>query len=144
MLFCKHFHFCRHTLATTTPKSKKLSLIPTLSCLRNVLKGQRSKSKENVVDMAKYNFQDILEPFAKVSEETAKSQYLSVSRYVAGQTTEFRKDSLKSYVGDDGKRDRDSGRYSKQSSGKSSFFFNRKLALTTRYAGCANSILKTC
>lgn len=86
--------------------------------LRNALKVQRSKSKENVMEMAKYNFQDIIEPFTKGNEGTAKSQYLSVSRYVAGQTTEFRKDSLKSYMGDDDKRDRESGRYSKQSSGK--------------------------
>lgn len=78
---------------------------------------QRSKSKENLVDLSRFNLQDILEPFPKASA-SAKSQYLSVSRYVAGQVADFRKNSLRTYMGDK-EEDKDSGRYSKnQSSGK--------------------------
>lgn len=34
-----------------------------------------------------------MEPFAKASAGTVKNQYLSISRYVAGQPSEVRRDS---------------------------------------------------
>lgn len=44
------------------------------------------KSKETKMQLGQYNLQDILEPLVKASGgSTARSQYLSVSRYVAGQ-----------------------------------------------------------
>ncbi|XP_063931085.1 serine/threonine-protein kinase dyf-5 isoform X2 [Zophobas morio] len=50
-------------------------------------------SKENKINLSQYNLQDILEPLAKASAGTARSQYLSVSRYVAGQPSGVRRDS---------------------------------------------------
>ncbi|XP_049818488.1 serine/threonine-protein kinase dyf-5 isoform X2 [Aethina tumida] len=38
-----------------------------------------------------YNLQDLLEPLAKASAGTARSQYLSVSRYIAGQPSGVRR-----------------------------------------------------
>lgn len=48
----------------------------------------------NKFNLGQYNLQDILEPLAKASAGTARSQYLSVSRYVAGQPSGFRRQSL--------------------------------------------------
>lgn len=44
------------------------------------------KSKDTKLQLGQYNLQDILEPLVKASGgSTARTQYLSVSRYVAGQ-----------------------------------------------------------
>lgn len=68
-------------------------------------------SKENKVNLSNYNLQDILEPLAKVSAGTARSQYLSVSRYVAGQPSAKRRNSnLNSIIGTDSSR-KNSGLY---------------------------------
>lgn len=45
------------------------------------------------MNLSQYNLQDILEPLAKASAGTARSQYLSISRYVAGQPSGIRRDS---------------------------------------------------
>ncbi|KAH0815329.1 hypothetical protein GEV33_007462 [Tenebrio molitor] len=69
------------------------------------------KSKENKVSLSQYNLQDILEPLAKASAGTARSQYLSVSRYVAGQPSGVRRDSNISLMSTFSNR-KDSGRFS--------------------------------
>lgn len=56
------------------------------------------KTKESKLNLSHYNLQDILEPLAKASAGTARSQYLSVSRYVAGQPSGVRRDSNVSLV----------------------------------------------
>ncbi|XP_017773663.1 PREDICTED: serine/threonine-protein kinase MAK-like isoform X2 [Nicrophorus vespilloides] len=54
----------------------------------NVTKSNKlNNAKENVVDLKWTSLQDIMEP--KKSVASAKSQYLSVSRYIAGQTTDL-------------------------------------------------------
>lgn len=45
------------------------------------------------MNLSQYNLQDILEPLAKASAGTARSQYLSISRYVAGQPSAVRKEN---------------------------------------------------
>ncbi|XP_068892448.1 serine/threonine-protein kinase dyf-5 isoform X4 [Tenebrio molitor] len=73
------------------------------------------KSKENKVSLSQYNLQDILEPLAKASAGTARSQYLSVSRYVAGQPSGVRRDSNISLMSTFSNR-KDSGRFSNKPS----------------------------
>nr|XP_023012381.1 serine/threonine-protein kinase dyf-5 isoform X2 [Leptinotarsa decemlineata] len=51
------------------------------------------KSKETKINISQLNLQDILEPLAKASAGTARNQYLSVSRYIAGQPSGTRRDS---------------------------------------------------
>lgn len=59
-----------------------------------------TKTKENTLNLSQYNLQDILEPLAKASAGTVRNQYLSVSRYVAGQPSGFRRPSNVSNVDD--------------------------------------------
>lgn len=64
---------------------------------RNKIKAAAAtdQSKENRgVNLSQYNLQDILEPLAKASAGTARTQYLSISRYVAGQPSGIRKESI--------------------------------------------------
>ncbi|KAF2904907.1 hypothetical protein ILUMI_01263 [Ignelater luminosus] len=90
------------------------------------------KSKENLITLKnEYNLQDILKPVNKSAVGTAKSQYLSVSRYVVGQSAGIRRESTISLVGNESRRD--SGMFSKQS-GDASFsplFNNPGLIETT-------------
>lgn len=59
-------------------------------------------SKENKIGLNAYNLQDILEPLAKASAGTARSQYLSVSRYVAGQPSGIRRNNnFNNIIGND-------------------------------------------
>lgn len=69
---------------------------------------------ENRFNLNQYNLQDILEPLAKASAGTVRSQYLSVSRYVAGQPSGVRRDSNISLASAFSNR-RDSKLFSKQS-----------------------------
>ncbi|XP_060535173.1 serine/threonine-protein kinase MAK-like [Cylas formicarius] len=50
----------------------------------DILGKLQAPSKEKL-NLSQYNLEDILEPLAKASAGTARSQYLSVSRYVAGR-----------------------------------------------------------
>ncbi|KAK5642564.1 hypothetical protein RI129_008731 [Pyrocoelia pectoralis] len=79
------------------------------------------KSKENIISRNnKINLQDVLQPSNKGnkgSDTTAKSQYLSVSRYIVGRSSGIRRDSNFSVLGNTHRSDYD---YSKNS-GKSSF-----------------------
>ncbi|XP_064212355.1 serine/threonine-protein kinase MAK isoform X5 [Tribolium castaneum] len=74
------------------------------------------KSKENKINLSQYNLQDILEPLAKASAGTARSQYLSVSRYVAGQPSGVRRDSNISLMSSFSTSRKDSGLYSNKPS----------------------------
>ncbi|XP_018577286.1 serine/threonine-protein kinase dyf-5 isoform X2 [Anoplophora glabripennis] len=67
------------------------------------------KNKETKINLSQYNLQDILEPLAKASAGTARNQYLSVSRYVAGQPSGVRRDSnisLLSNLSNSGRRNK--------------------------------------
>ncbi|KAJ8924581.1 hypothetical protein NQ315_000730 [Exocentrus adspersus] len=67
------------------------------------------KNKEPKVNLSQYNLQDILEPLAKASAGTVRNQYLSVSRYVAGQPSGVRRDSnisLLSNLSNSGRRNK--------------------------------------
>ncbi|XP_031345010.1 serine/threonine-protein kinase MAK isoform X2 [Photinus pyralis] len=76
------------------------------------------KSKENIISRNnKINLQDVLQATNKGSDITAKSQYLSVSRYIVGRSSGIRRDSNFSVLGNTHRSDYD---YSKHS-GKSSF-----------------------
>lgn len=59
--------------------------------------------KETKINLGQYNLQDILEPLAKASAGTARNQYLSVSRYIAGQPSGLRRGSGMNMV--DSRRD---------------------------------------
>nr|CAI5855102.1 unnamed protein product [Callosobruchus analis] len=72
-------------------------------------------TKESKMNLSQYNLQDILEPLAKASAGTARSQYLSVSRYVAGQPSGIRRDSNISLLSNLS-NERRSGVHRKQSS----------------------------
>lgn len=82
-------------------------------CTRSKIKAPAEQSKENRINLSNYNLQDILEPLAKASAGTARSQYLSVSRYVAGQPSSIRRDSNVSMHATNSRKD--SGLFSKQS-----------------------------
>ncbi|KAJ8972224.1 hypothetical protein NQ314_000285 [Rhamnusium bicolor] len=73
------------------------------------------KNKEIKMNLNQYNLQDILEPLAKASAGTARSQYLSVSRYVAGQPSGVRRDSNISLLSNLSNSGRKSGMYNKKS-----------------------------
>lgn len=67
------------------------------------------KAREAKMNLSQYNLQDILEPLAKASAGTARNQYLSVSRYVAGQPSGVRRDSnisLLSNLSNSGRRNK--------------------------------------
>lgn len=71
------------------------------------------KNKEPKINLSQYNLQDILEPLAKASAGTARNQYLSVSRYVAGQPSGVRRDSnisLISNLSNSGRRNKKSSK----------------------------------
>lgn len=71
------------------------------------------KNKETKINLSQYNLQDILEPLAKASAGTARNQYLSVSRYVAGQPSGVRRDSnisLISNLSNSGRRNKKSSK----------------------------------
>ncbi|KAJ8978135.1 hypothetical protein NQ317_014190 [Molorchus minor] len=65
------------------------------------------------MNLSQYNLQDILEPLAKASAGTARSQYLSVSRYVVGQPSGVRRDSNISLLSNLSNSGRRSGLYNK-------------------------------
>lgn len=73
------------------------------------------KTRESKLNLSQYNFQDILEPLAKASAGTARNHYLSVSRYVAGQPSDIRRDSNISMLSN----------YSNINSGRKSGIYNR-------------------
>lgn len=56
------------------------------------------------MNFSNYNLQDILEPLAKASAGTARTQYLSVSRYVAGQPSGVRRNNINNIIGNDGRK----------------------------------------
>ncbi|RZC39058.1 serine/threonine-protein kinase MAK, partial [Asbolus verrucosus] len=65
-------------------------------------------------DFTNNYFSDILEPLAKASAGTVRNQYLSVSRYVAGQPSGVRRDSNISLMSTFSTNRKDSGIFSKQ------------------------------
>lgn len=88
----------------------------TYFCTRSKIKVP-DNIKENKVNLSNYNLQDILEPLAKVSAGTARTQYLSVSRYVAGQPSGKRRNSnLNGIIGSDNSR-KNSGIYNNKQTG---------------------------
>ncbi|KAJ8943751.1 hypothetical protein NQ318_011962 [Aromia moschata] len=72
------------------------------------------KNKDSKINLNQYNLQDILEPLAKASAGTARTQYLSVSRYVAGQPSGVRRDSNISLLSNMSNSGRRSGLYNKK------------------------------
>ncbi|KAF5276518.1 hypothetical protein FQA39_LY06587 [Lamprigera yunnana] len=68
--------------------------------------GTPEKIKENIITRNnKINIQDVLQPLSKPKNGTAKSQYLSVSRYVVGQGADVRRESMMSVLGNSHRND---------------------------------------
>ncbi|XP_071057401.1 serine/threonine-protein kinase dyf-5-like [Onthophagus taurus] len=91
---------------------------------------ESEKVKENKVNLSQYNLQDILEPLAKASAGTARNQYLSVSRYIAGQPSIKRGSNVNFLDGGDSRKN--SGLFSKRSGDLDiTSLFNESLGLQT-------------
>lgn len=93
-------------------------------------------SKENRLNLNQYNLQDILEPLAKASAGTARSQYLSVSRYIAGQPSGIRRAS--NILGSDSRKN--SGLY-KQSGSIDSESPNKNIDYLIYFRGTRHSFV---
>lgn len=61
--------------------SNDKTLYRDLFFFRNKVKAPTEQIKENDINLSQYNLQDILEPLAKASAGTARTQYLRVARY---------------------------------------------------------------
>ncbi|KAK9701584.1 Protein kinase domain [Popillia japonica] len=71
--------------------------------LGRISKASERGAKDGQTNLGQFNLQEILNPLAKASTGTAKNQYLSVSRYVAGQSSMKMRDNY-NFLEDENRR----------------------------------------